>query len=94
MAGKHRRRSERLRARRTRGSRSEVFHGNAHHTTGGLTKKHLKKNKHGRIVSIRVANAAKRQNRLGKAGYKTKKGTFGAFKDGKKVGGTRRRSRR
>jgi hypothetical protein len=94
MAGKHHRRSAHLRFRRTRGSRAEVFHGTAHHTTGGLSKKHLKKNKHGRIVSKRVANAAKRHNHLGKAGYRTKKGVFGAFKDGKKVGRTRRRSRR
>ena len=76
------------------GSRAEVFHGNAHHTSGGLTKKALRKNKHGRIVSVRVAAAAKRHNHLGKAGYKTKKGTFGSFKDGKRVGRTRRRRRR
>ena len=93
MAGKHRRQHRGGSVRRI-GSRAEVFHGNAHHTSGGLTKKSLNKNKHGRIVSKKVANAAKRQNHLGKAGYKTKKGTFGAFKNGKKVGGTRRRSRR
>jgi hypothetical protein len=33
------------------GSRAQVMHGTAHHTKGGLTKKHLKYNKYGRIVS-------------------------------------------
>jgi hypothetical protein len=37
------------------GSRAEVMHGSAHHTSGGLTKKHLKYNKHGRIVSIKAS---------------------------------------
>ena len=35
----------------TVGSRASVYHGNAKHTSGGLTKKDLRKNKHGRIVS-------------------------------------------
>jgi hypothetical protein len=33
------------------GSRAEVMHGTAHHTSGGLTKADLKYNKYGRIVS-------------------------------------------
>ena len=33
------------------GSRAQVMHGTAHHTTGGLTKADLKMNKWGRIVS-------------------------------------------
>jgi hypothetical protein len=33
------------------GSRAQVMHGTAHHTTGGLTKTDLKYNKWGRIVS-------------------------------------------
>ena len=33
------------------GSRAKVWHGTAHHTSGGLTREHLKMNKHGRIVS-------------------------------------------
>jgi len=33
------------------GSRRKVWHGTAHHTPGGLTRKDLKMNKWGRIVS-------------------------------------------
>ena len=73
------------------GSRAEVFHGNAQHTSGGLEKKDLKKNKHGRIVSIKASKTAKRKNtikRLHKAGYKAKKGVFKLFKkSSKKRGG-------
>jgi hypothetical protein len=36
------------------GSRAQVMHGTAHHTSGGLTKKDLKYNKWGRIVSQEV----------------------------------------
>lgn len=64
------------------GSRAEVFHGSAKHTSGGLTKGDLMKNKHGRIVSRKKHNTAKKDNRLVKAGYKTKKGHFGFIKDG------------
>ena len=73
------------------GSRAEVFHGNAKHTSGGLEKKDLKKNKHGRIVSIKASKTAKRKktiNRLRKAGYTAKKGQFKLFKkSSKKRGG-------
>ena len=62
------------------GSRAEVFHGNARHTSGGLTRNDLKMNKHGEIVSIKASNRAKKENRLEKAGYKTKKGEFILFK--------------
>ena len=40
------------------GSRAEVFHGNAKKTSGGLEKKHLKKNKQGNIVSKKAQKAA------------------------------------
>lgn len=67
------------------GSRAEVWHGNANHTSGGLKKSDLMKNKSGRIVSRKKHNVAKRENRLVKAGYGTKKGTFGYVKlNGKK----------
>jgi hypothetical protein len=62
------------------GSRAEVFHGNARHTSGGLTRNDLKMNKRGEIVSIKASNRAKKENRLEKAGYKTKKGEFKLFK--------------
>ena len=65
---------------KTFGSRAEVWHGNAKKTTGGLTKKDLVKNKHGRIVSRKKHTMEKKMKRLEKAGYKTKKGVFGAVK--------------
>ena len=40
------------------GSRAEVFHGNAHHTSGGLTKSDLM-SKDGRIISKAQSAAAK-----------------------------------
>ena len=62
------------------GSRAQVMHGTAHHTSGGLTKKDLKMNKWGRIVSRAKSAKAKKDKRLEKAGYKTRKGKFGAIK--------------
>jgi len=64
----------------TTGSRAQVWHGTAKKTSGGLTKSHLMKNKHGRIVSRKMHNTAKRENRLVKAGFVTKKGHFGFIK--------------
>ena len=64
----------------TFGSRAQVWHNNAKMTRGRLTKKDLKKNKRGRIVSIKKSNMAKKNKTLKKAGYYTKKGKFGAFK--------------
>ena len=68
------------------GSRAQVMNGTAHHTKGGLTKKDLKYNKHGRIVSKKMSMKAKKNNRLAKAGFIPKKGVFKLFKkgDGKK----------
>lgn len=62
------------------GSRAQVMHGTAHHTSGGLTKSDLKMNKWGRIVSRKKSAKAKKEKRLEKAGYKTRKGKFGAIK--------------
>ena len=73
------------------GTRAQVWHGTAHKTTGGLTKNDLMKNKSGRIVSKAKHNTAKREKRLVKAGFLTKKGQFGFIKDGKH---SRRHSRR
>jgi len=66
--------------KQTVGTRAEVMHGTAAHTSGGLTKKHLKYNKHGRIVSKKKSEKAKKEKRLQKAGYFTKKGKFGFVK--------------
>lgn len=73
------------------GSRAQVWHGTAKHTSGGLTRKDLMKNKHGRIVSRRKHATAKRERRLVKAGFLTKKGHFGAVRVDR---GTRRSSAR
>ena len=63
------------------GSKAEVFHGTAKHTSGGLHKKDLVKTRKGRIVSRKKHAAGKKAlRRLVKAGYKAKKGTFKLFK--------------
>ena len=62
------------------GSRAQVLHGTADHTSGGLKKKDLIMNKHGRIVSKAKSVTAKKEKRLEKAGYFTKKGKFGFVK--------------
>ena len=62
------------------GSRAQVMHGTAYKTSGGLTKSRLFQNKNGRIVSRNKHESAKRENRLVKAGYGTRKGHFGAVK--------------
>lgn len=70
------------------GSKAQVFHGTAHHTKGGLTRKHLMQNKRGKIVSKKQAAAGKKAiTRLRKLGYIAKKGTFKLFtkKSGKKT---------
>jgi len=64
------------------GSRAQVWHGTAVKTSGGLTKDQLHMNKHGRIVSKKKFNTARKDNRLVKAGYGTKKGQFGFVKLG------------
>jgi len=58
------------------------MHGTALQTSGGLTKKDLKYNKQGRIVSKKKSIMAKKEKRLEKAGYKTQKGVFGSIKKG------------
>lgn len=65
------------------GSRAQVMNGTAHHTSGGLTKDKLFRTKNGRIVSKSKHFSAKRENRLVKAGYGTRKGKFGYVKIGK-----------
>lgn len=80
---------------KTFGSRAEVFHGNAKKTTGGLTKSDLLQNKHGEIVSRKKSITAKKEKRLEKAGYFTKKGVFGFVKKDVKTRGKKaRKSRR
>lgn len=61
------------------GSRAQVMHGNAKMTGGGLTKKQLKYNKQGKIVSRKASRSAKKSKNLINAGYITNKGKFGLF---------------
>lgn len=71
------------------GTKAEVFHGTAKHTSGGLHKKDLVKTKRGRIVSRRKQAAGKKAIlKLRKLGYVAKKGTFKLFKKGSKKGGS------
>ena len=61
------------------GSRAEVFHGTAYKTCYGkdcLKKKDLMKSKNDRIVSAKHFTA-KKEKRLQKHGYFTRKGKFG-----------------
>lgn len=76
------------------GSRAQVWHGTAYKTSGGLPKDKLVMNKHGRIVSKKKHATAKREKRLEKAGYKTRKGHFGAIKGSPKRKSSRRKSRK
>ena len=73
------------------GSRAQVHHGTAYKTAGNLTKSHIMMNKHGRIVSAKKHATAKREKRLEKAGYFTRKGKFGSVK---KEGSRKRRGSR
>lgn len=74
------------------GSRAQVYHGQAHHTSGGLTKKDLKLNpKTGEIVSKAKAGDAKKNPWIvavakAKKALKIKKG--GDFEDHKLTKGS------
>ena len=63
------------------GTKAQVWHGTAKHTSGGLTKKDLMKTRKGRIVSKKKHAAGQKAiKQLKKAGYVAKKGTFKLFK--------------
>jgi hypothetical protein len=63
------------------GTKAQVYHGTAKHTSGGLTKKDLMKTKKGRIVSKKKHAAGQKAiKKLKKLGYVAKKGTFKLFK--------------
>lgn len=68
------------------GSKAQVFHGTAMHTSGGLEKSDLVKNKHGRIVSRKKQAAGRKALKyLTRRGYKAKKGTFRLFNKHRRV---------
>jgi len=77
---------------KTVGSRAEVLHGNAKHTSGGLTIHDIDLNKRGAIVSLKKSRQAKKDNQLVKSGFVARRGSFKLFRksDAKK----RRRSSR
>lgn len=63
------------------GTKLQVFRGNAHHTSGGLTKNDLMRNSKGRIVSIKQhKNGQLALQRLHALGYVAKKGEFKLFR--------------
>lgn len=66
------------------GSRRQVWNRSRRKTRGGLTRKNLKMNKRGRIVSKKMSAKARRAKVLVKSGYKTKKKTFKLFRKHKK----------
>tara|TARA_B110000003_G_scaffold88818_1_gene90881 strand:- start:4385 stop:4714 length:330 start_codon:yes stop_codon:yes gene_type:complete len=77
------------------GSRAQVMHKTAYKTTGGLTKKNLKKNKHGKIVSrAKSSKGPQMLKRLTDKGYFTRKGKFGAIKKKKKKRGKTAKKKR
>lgn len=45
---------------RGRGAKARVYRGKKHHTSGGLTKSDLKKNKRGKVVSAKASARASR----------------------------------
>lgn len=76
------------------GSRASVYHDTAYKTAGGLTKEELEQNKHGRIVSKKLASLAIKQNHLGEHKQSKGSGTFGSKKVHKKSKSKTRKSRR
>ena len=96
MARHTRRASRKVRATRKHtaghlkalGTKAEVFHGTAKHTSGGLHKKDLVKTRRGRIVSRRKQAAGRKAiKNLRKLGYIAKKGKFALFTKKSKRGG-------
>jgi hypothetical protein len=75
---------------KTVGSKAEVFHGTAKHTSGLLYKKDLVKTRKGRIVSKKKQAAGKKAiKRLFALGYKPQKGRFSLMRKGMAKGTTK-----
>lgn len=62
------------------GSRASVYHETAYKTSGGLVKSDLEQNKHGRIVSKKLAKLAVTQKHLGDNLQKKGSRSFGPNK--------------
>jgi hypothetical protein len=80
--------------KKNRGSRREVWNRTAYQTTGNVFRSGLFKNKHNRIVSKKLRKQAIKDKRLVKSGFLTKKGEFGAFKNGQRVTKKKKKTRR
>lgn len=76
------------------GSRKQVYAGYAYKTTGGLTKSMLLLNKWGRIVSAKKHATAKKEKRLVKNGFGSRKGKFGYVKLNVKKSRSTRKNRK
>ena len=76
------------------GSRAQVWHKTAYKTNGDLKRDNLLMNKRGRVVSKRKFNTAKKEKRLEKAGYFTKKGKFGFVKHSRSRSHSRKSTRK
>ena len=77
------------------GSKAEVFHGTAKHTSGGLKKKDLVKTRKGRIVSRKKQAAGKKAiKRLFALGFKPKKGKFSLMRKSMSKKSSRRTRKR
>jgi hypothetical protein len=64
----------------TVGTKAQVWHGTAKHTSGGLKKSDLMKTKKGRIVSKKKHAAGQKAiKKLRKLGFVAKKGKFQLF---------------
>ena len=72
------------------GTRAQVWHKTAYKTTGGLRKMDLLQTTKGRIVSKTKHDTAKKEQRLLKHGYGTKKGRFGYVKVTPRGSGSRK----
>ena len=68
-----------------KGSRAQVWHGTAYKTKGDLKKDHLMMNKHGRVVSRRKHNTAKKEKDLKKLVISLKKVNLVLLKNSSKV---------
>ena len=65
----------------TVGTKAQVYHGSAKHTSGGLIKKDLMKTRRGRIISRKKhAAGLKAIKNLRSLGYIAKKGKFTLFR--------------
>lgn len=79
----------------TVGSKAQVFHGTAKHTSGGLEKKDLMQLNAGRIVSRKKHAAGKKAiKHLFALGFKPKKGSFHLFGKTRKGKASRHKTRK